>query len=322
MFDVCDEVINRDHLMEPFYEMQQTFVGHGDELHTIDVYESLEVIDYFLFFEHNWELVSKLRKIGKSDRMIYCNAEPPSVNRLNSPKGYSVLKYVFPYILTWNDDWIDNKSIFKKNIPYPFVDEREGMLSFEKRKLVTFISGNKKSDYPGELYSERERAVEYFENRCPEDFDFYGTGWNSEAHPCYKGVAACKSDIYHRFKFVICYENIRGYKGYVTEKILDCITSGAVPIYCGADNIEEYIPRDCYILKDEFSNYEELYGYIRKISKEKYEDYLKAADEYISSEKIRAFGGAEYADSVYRAIKFKKRFVSNVIAKRIYKNIR
>ena len=35
--------------------------------------------------------------------------------------------------------------------------------------------------------------------------------------------------------------------GYITEKILDCLESGIVPIYAGAPNIDRIIPNDCFI---------------------------------------------------------------------------
>ena len=53
MFDIMDLTINRDHLMEPFREMQLEFERQGDELHTIDYYD-VEQIDYFLFFVIDW----------------------------------------------------------------------------------------------------------------------------------------------------------------------------------------------------------------------------------------------------------------------------
>jgi len=40
------------------------------------------------------------------------------------------------------------------------------------------IAGNKRSSHPLELYSERLRAIEWFEKEHPADFDLYGIGWN------------------------------------------------------------------------------------------------------------------------------------------------
>uniref|UniRef100_UPI00404791C4 hypothetical protein n=1 Tax=Aliarcobacter sp. TaxID=2321116 RepID=UPI00404791C4 len=40
------------------------------------------------------------------------------------------------------------------------------------------ISGNKKVNHPLELYSKRLESIEWFENNHPQDFEFYGMGWN------------------------------------------------------------------------------------------------------------------------------------------------
>ena len=37
---------------------------------------------------------------------------------------------------------------------------------------------NKKSSYVNELYSERVKAISYFEKKIPNNFDLYGSNWN------------------------------------------------------------------------------------------------------------------------------------------------
>ena len=56
--------------------------------------------------------------------------------------------------------------------------ENYGNIDFSERKLLTCISGNKKSEHPDEMYSEREKVITFLENRYPNDFDFYGTGFD------------------------------------------------------------------------------------------------------------------------------------------------
>ena len=63
-------------------------------------------------------------------------------------------------------------------------------------------------------------------------------------YPFYQGKCDKKAETYHKYKFAICFENMKNIKGYVTEKILDCLTAGIVPVYAGADNIEEYVFED------------------------------------------------------------------------------
>ncbi len=307
MFDKNDKVCNRDGLMEPFIEMKQEMERRGDSLHTLDMYDINEV-DYFLFFILNWKIATKIVRLGKADRMVYCNSEPPCVEPMNSPKGYRDIRRIFPYILTWNDDWVDNKTIFKRNDPYIFRDNRTGALCFDEKKLITSISSNKISAHPDELYSERLRAIEYFEKNCPENFDFYGVGWNPEEHRCYKGKVDNKTDFFHKYRFSICYENMRNIKGYISEKILDCLTSGIVPIYAGADDIANYVPKDCFIALDDYDDYDSLTEYLINMSKEEYNNYLAAADRFLKSDEKSYFESKFYVECLYRVFKDNKIF--------------
>lgn len=44
------------------------------------------------------------------------------------------------------------------------------------------------------------------------------------------------------FRFALCFENCV-FPGYVTEKVFDCFLSGCVPIYLGAPDITDFIPK-------------------------------------------------------------------------------
>lgn len=308
MFDISDITINFDHRQEPYLDMKMEFERKGHMLHTIDWYADLEQIDYFLFFEIDWKWVYRIYKAGKADRMVYCNAEPPSVNPLNCLEGYRKRECFFPYIMSWNEDWIDGENIFYRNIPYYFGKPTVSEFPFAKRKLLTSISGYKKSSHPDELYTEREKVIHFFEVNYPDQFDFYGSGWEIKGHPCYRGRAEVKAQVYHQYRFAICFENIGGLKGYVTEKILDCLTSGIVPIYLGAENIEQYIPKDCYIDYREYATYQSLALKLLSIDENEYQAYLDNAHKYLKSNRIEAFSGAKYADYIIEAVSKRKEF--------------
>lgn len=301
----------RDGCNEPFLKMKQEFERRGDSFHTIDLYDSLGEIDYFLFFELDWKWLEKVVKAGGEKRMIYCNAEPPVVNRTNSPEGYKFILKFFPYILTWNSEWIDNERIFRRNIPYCFKEDY-GTVPLEEKKLITSISGNKHSTHPDELYSERERVITFFENNYPDDFDFYGTGWDKNKHPGYQGRVDKKVETFHKYKFAICFENMKNISDYVTEKILDCLTSGIVPVYAGAKNITDYVPEECFIDYQQFKNMQELADFLFAVDEERYNKYLEAAKEYIQSDKLRIFEGEEYARCIYDVLKKKNDFKISV----------
>lgn len=282
-------------------DMYLEFERHGHEIHTIDMYSDIDEIDYFLFFILNWKWIRKIQKAGKSSRMVYCNGEPPTVEILNTPEGFKKLKNIFPYIMTYNRDWIDNERIFLRNIPYYFSYD-PGNVKYENKKLLTAITANKSSNYKDELYSERERAYSFFEKNFPEDFDFYGGRWNSKEHPGYKGKAADKKDIYHNYKFALCLENTKNIKDYLTEKMLDCLSYGIVPIYGGAINAAEYVPKECFIDYFEFKDLDELGKYISSMPKEEYFNYLKCAEKWVKSGCTSIFNGANYTKLILEAI--------------------
>jgi hypothetical protein len=67
----------------------------------------------------------------------------------------------------------------------------------------------------------------------------------------YRGYVSSKVDILKRYRYCLVMENQRQ-NGYITEKLFDCLPSGAVPIYWGAQDIQDYLGLEWVpILKDE-----------------------------------------------------------------------
>lgn len=262
--------------------LAEAFNKNGIELHTIDMYKDLESVDGFLFFSANYKWYKKIMSKGLMDRALYCSAEPAVVVPQNTKEGYEQLLKLFGGILTWNYELVDNKRIFRRNIPFYF-EKRFSEVVFGERKLVTSVSGNKTSNNSDELYSEREKVIRWFEKYHKDEFDFYGTGWDYESHPCYRGTVYDKCATYHNYKFAICFENTRNVKGYVTEKICDCLCSGIVPIYWGADDISLYVPVNCFIDFRKYSSMDELYLYLKSMHEDEYQKYIDAAKAYLDN---------------------------------------
>lgn len=300
IFGEVDPSINYDDRLTSFSRMKKEFERHGDKLHTVDLFDPFKV-DFFLFFERNDEWLKKLANWNLEYKAVYCNAEPPVVNQMHEGDGIKELLNYFPYIMTWNRDLVDGKRIFKRNMPYCFRINI-GTIPFKERKLLTSISGNKHSNHPKELYSERERVICAVEKYSPSDFDFYGGGWQKEGHPCYGGKVGDKAEVYHQYKFALAFENMKDVNGYVSEKILDCLTAGIVPIYKGADDISKYIPRNCFIPYDQFETPEQMIDLLKEIDEDKYNNFLDNAQIFLKSDKIKLFDGEEYARNVYYLI--------------------
>ena len=67
IFGEVDPSINYDDRLTPLLKMKKEFERRGDHLHTVDLFEHLQDVDYFLFFERNDKWLKKLI----DDRMEY-----------------------------------------------------------------------------------------------------------------------------------------------------------------------------------------------------------------------------------------------------------
>ena len=220
-------------------------------------------------------------------------------------EGYEKLKKLFPYIMTWNEDVIDNERIFRRIIPYYF-EEHFGNVPFSERKLLCNISGNKFSESPKELYGERRRIIRYFEAHYPEDFGLYGTGWKKEEYPSYQGAPPDKYEVYHRYRFAVCLENTKNVSGYITEKIYDCLVSGTVPVYAGADNIAAVVPKECFLDYNKIGSPEALAKILTEMKEDEYEGYLSAARAFLETDIREKLDGSVYASDITYAIEHGK----------------
>lgn len=311
LFDLSDKVINRDNCMYPFYLLKQEFAKNGYDLSTQDI-NNIETSEIVIYNEIPKTLPSQ-KDISKSYLLIF-------ESELIRPDNWDLEKHkYFHKIFTWNDDIIDNKKYFKFNFAQEIPKEINKDIS-KKEKLCTLIAGNKKVIHPLELYTKRIEAIRWFEKHHPEDFGFYGIGWDEYRienryinflfkksklsklfkpnFPSYKGKIESKKEVLQMYKFAICYENARDISGYITEKIFDCFFAGCVPIYWGADNIIEHIPKECFIDKREFDTYEELYEYIKNMSDEEYIGYLDNIENFLNSEKAYLFSSEFFAKTL------------------------
>ena len=218
------------------------------------------------------------------EQMILFMWEPPTVQKeLYEPKTWER----FGKIFTWDDDLVDNKQFFK--FYYPVLRPRiENVPPFEQKKFCTLIARCLSSKDPRELYSERKKTIRFFEDRRDE-FDLYGMYWGKHKFKNWRGAIGDKLAVLKNYKFSICYENTRDIKGYVTEKIFDCLAAGVVPVYWGASNITDYVPANCFIDRRQFKNNKEMYKFLRKVTKERYEEYLKNAADFLQSEQAQFF---------------------------------
>eukprot|EP00039_Didymoeca_costata_P025079 m.12265 g.12265 ORF g.12265 m.12265 type:complete len:393 (-) comp4624_c0_seq1:28-1206(-) len=83
-----------------------------------------------------------------------------------------------------------------------------------------------------------------------------------------------KQHIFSRHRFAIAFEN-SNCVDYITEKIVDAYFAGAIPVYMGAPNIKEYVPKNSYVDASVFEKPSDLAAHLKSIAenREKYYSY-------------------------------------------------
>lgn len=251
--------------------------------------------DYYHLVYRGLEFFNECLNRGLKEKMVLIMHETPGI----MPENYDhKIHECFNMIFTWNDELVDNKKYFKYNRPQPSGISRNFARSFKNRKLCTSISSNSFVNEDGELYSERLKAIRFFEEKHPDKFDFFGRGWDRKQFKCFKGAADSKMEVLGRYKFCIAYENSCAYKGNITGKIFDCLLAGCVPIYLGAPNITDYIPQSTFIDMRRFLDYDELYEYINTMPEARYSKYLESINNFLHSHRYYKFTDIYYAESI------------------------
>jgi hypothetical protein len=258
-----------------------------------------------------YDVYAECKKHSLLDRTALLIAE----GMVSMPENHTQkLRKMFPIVLTWNDLMVDDNCFFKYYIPQPVKWPEFDMVPFKEKKLIVNISGNKYDSHPDELYSARRTSIRYFEQKFKDQFELYGIGWNEPAtmsqrllksivpvYSSYNGKVASKTDVFPKFRFAICYENIQ-WPGYITEKIFDCMRSDCVPIYLGAPNISDYLSTDTFIDRRNFSDDNELASYILSIDENKYENFRECIRKYLSSDKFSPFLCTSFADTIVNIV--------------------
>mmetsp|Transcript_15322 Transcript_15322/g.27895 ORF Transcript_15322/g.27895 Transcript_15322/m.27895 type:complete len:369 (-) Transcript_15322:359-1465(-) len=88
-----------------------------------------------------------------------------------------------------------------------------------------------------------------------------------------------------KYAFVTAFENSY-YPGYATEKLVDPLRLGTLPIYLGAPNVNRLFPEKSFINADDFATHNDLADYIEFLitNKEEYYQYHAWRENDISTE--------------------------------------
>jgi hypothetical protein len=208
---------------------------------------------------------------------------------------------LYDIVLIWDVNRQDNSHVF--HFCYPnLLPFRTPLKPFAERRLLTQISRNKYFRGPYELYTLRKSVNDYFEAHPDLDFTFYGQWWGNAGYRKYGGAIRDKIDTMQHFKFAICFENTKNVKGYITEKIFDCFAAGCVPIYYGAPDIADYIPRNCYIAWEDFGSIEKAYEHVKNMKEEEYSRYIENIQAFLSSDAGKRFTTPYFIQNILKVL--------------------
>lgn len=298
---------NRDNCLGPWHLLQSALRKRDIEIHTLDTVLEKKATPGIIIYTEIRDKDTPLPVSCDKSRKWLILFE----NEVICPLNWKMERHAeYEKVFTWRTDLIDNKKYFKLN--YSQVFPAEIPRNEQNKNLCTLIAGNKASWHPLELYSERLAAIRWFEKNEPEVFEFYGMGWDRRyfkfkklnridfltkllvpRYSTYRGKVENKLDTFAKYKFAICYENAKNIPGYITEKIMDSLFAGCVPVYYGAPNVADYIPQSCFIDMQIFANYAELFRFLKNMNDQIYQQYISAIKDFLTGSAAYQFT-AEY----------------------------
>ncbi len=287
-FDIAQNFVPEQSLNQEGFELRNlsfpiTFEDYLHSLYTPDVRKVL-IMGWIIPEFH-------LSKIPK-EKLVFFLWEP----------GKMLSSYYerFSRVYTWDDSLVDNIKFFKLYYP-ALLPMRSDIPSFEEKKFCAMFVRN--------WTQKRIKLVNFFGKNSENDLDIYGAKSGTiYDNRLYRGSVPGppnseeKHSILKNYRFCVCFENSCNFKGYISEKIFSCFASGCIPIYLGATNIEEYIPKDCFIDYRDFQNDVQLYQFLKLMRKETYERYLSNIRAFLQSDRGQIFS-KEYLDKLlYEAV--------------------
>ena len=319
----------------PFKALKQEFNKFGVEFHTYDILNPNDADAVICLDEV--DTYKKLNLSGKKSYLII--SEPPVYTPENWDKKNH--KY-FEKVFTYDSSMCNNLKYEHYTFPIefekhpPFIKVNEEM--YNNRHLSSIIAGafqvsKPNKDSPSLLY-ERYRLIKWFTKNHPDDLHFFSRNLSSKIFEYFRGAGILnklklqsivkkiaiknftpfkitykgaippleKIVKQQEYNFSFCYENSKGINGCISERIFDCFAAASVPIYFGAPDIEKWIPKNCFIDKRNFNNYNELYQFIKQMPYARYNDYLKSIEDFLNSNKINIFKVDAYANKIVNNI--------------------
>ena len=305
---------DRDNVLSRWRYLREYCRKQNMEVHTIDFWDPQKPSrnDVYVSIDHKrflrklyWRARDRrypMVDLESFGRKVLFHFEPPLVmpEIVYGIKGLS--KTYDRLFFTWKTGYPNIEYMHTPQIHEGVSPEYWGRT---ERKFLTMINANRKALFRHrELLTERVRAMLFFAKSG--DIDLFGFGWEERPlfpywfcrgaiQKVYKGSVKDKYEKLSEYTFALIFENCK-LPGYITEKLFDCLHAGTIPIYLGAPDVAEYIPRDCFIDMRDFTNYQELGGFLKSLPPTKIRDLKEQGRRFLESEQYKPFRKEYFAE--------------------------
>lgn len=312
-----------DDLLLIFKCLRDKFQASSIKIETCSKFE--EKYDFYIFNEYPkagtrsssiWETV-KERNIPSALLSLENSIVRPDTYKARDLSHFHV-------IFSWDDRFFSKYNSFTKINFAVDTCVNQALIEKSKVKKIVCIAANKYFYGEGENYSLRKKDIVRLDRQNVIEFELYGNNWDRpimrlgymsryinyflkrliRVNPpaAWRGTCPRKSVLLSESRFNLCYENASNSEGYITEKILQSLLTGSIPIYLGADNITDHVPLDLVILRNQFETIYDVLDFINNLDENFYRSYDAKLLDFLQSGGLDTFCVNVNAEKIFSVI--------------------
>ena len=303
--------------------------------------------DLYLYLKSkSYELVN-LESINSKDNIMFCifidTTNPVQILKkfnINIPKRILIQRecnVILPEL--WTKKTLDlydavisynlkfccstgTKTKLIHNMMAQYINIKPKRYSKDKTLDFVMIASNKVKNHQNELYSYRNKLVNWFEAEHGKYLDLYGPNWDRvliekpkllrffsrnfrlpKKLNVHKGFAPHKLDTIANYNFCFCIENTKNFNGYISEKVFDAMMAGSIPIYYGPPDTKDHIPNNVFIDMKKFPSFEKLFNFCISMTLEEKAIYHESIIEFLENGSDQ-FSTRKLNSSIYKLLSY------------------
>ena len=268
-----------------------------------------------IFSYYFYDNIAKIAKKFKIRKLFKDSFNFVDKNGKNTPMYFpSYFASIKRDITPWNQREFSVMVAANKGIHAPYPSGLKNQIIWLIHKMYKIYSLSFKKYSKKELHSKRLEVIKYFAEKSK--IDLYGANWldfkrfNSiqarELKPLLENLCPsfCKDKIktISNYKFTFCFENV-SMNGYVTEKIIDCLVAGTIPIYLGAPDICDFVPKECFVDMRDFKSMKELEYFLQNLDDKKAHQIIENGQKFLDSIDGQKFSYEYFAKDMMNLLK-------------------